>query len=88
MENWDWLRFEFGYRLLTSTVATTFIPVRRGYFAVNLRVHDDAYGNALHYLGEVAGSVLRRQEAEHRARAGAEKFDVAGEGRLPDRRLR
>ena len=43
-------------------------------------VEGDAHGHALHHLDPVAGGVLRRQDRELRAGAGADRDHGAGEG--------
>ena len=48
--------------------------------------HGDAHRDALHDLGEVAGGVLRRQQAELRARGRRDALDAAGRRRGRERR--
>ena len=60
-----------------STSAVTERPARsQGASAASAGVEHDLHRHALHHLGEVAGGVLRRQQAEQRAGGGGEAVDL------------
>ena len=63
--------------LPTSTLASIDRPTRSGCCGDFLRIERDPHRHALHDLDPVAGRVLRRQQGERRAGAGAEAFDRA-----------
>ena len=69
--------------LVVSIVTVVLAPTRSGLSAGGL-VRADAHREALRHLDPVAGGVLRRQHREGGARARADAFDDAVEGRRRD----
>ena len=69
-----------------STSATTDMPGRIRPSAADVGRQADAHGHALHDLGEVAGGVVGRQQAEHRAGRRRDALDRALDRRGRDRR--
>ena len=66
-----------GRRSRVSTATSTERPGRSRPASAWSRGHGDAHRHALHDLGEVAGRVLRRQQAELRAAGRREALDRA-----------